>query len=434
MASAPHASRRNAGAVLPQPHPPPAERALLLARPRRSRASRARPRAPQRASAALRSRSARRDLRVALLIRVPSQFSSSCAPASPDFSGWNWVALTSPSSTAATNRSPCSAVVTSPDVCVRGVGVHEVEAGVARQAGERCSSRRGTSTVFQPMCGSTGACSGSTRPGSTPSPPVSTPCSTPASNSTCMPTQMPSTGRSARNRAATICRARRSRAARPCTRRTRRRPGTTRPSAFDRCRAVGGHRHVGTDPLERALGRAEIARPVVEDDDALHPRLQHALGRRHALHARVELDRGAQRPGHRLVLRLGDVVPVAAGVHGDVQRDRGVVDEGFEDVPGERGGVVGADGRRRAVRLVCAPGTGRPDRSTAACTSASSIGISASPKRRVPALSPAACANAWPSAMAVSSTVWCASMCRSPSTCTVRSNRPCLPNEVSMWS
>ena len=45
-----------------------------------------------------------------------------------------------------------------------------------------------------------------------------------------------------------------------------------------------------------------------------------------------------------------------------------------------------------------------------------------------------ASAKAWPSAMAVSSTVWCASMCRSPSTCTVRSNSPCLPKEVSMWS
>src|SRR5579875_1148589 len=45
---------------------------------------------------------------------VSSQFSSSAAPASPDFSGWNWVALTGPRSTAATNGSPCSARVTTP--------------------------------------------------------------------------------------------------------------------------------------------------------------------------------------------------------------------------------------------------------------------------------------------------------------------------------
>jgi hypothetical protein len=39
---------------------------------------------------------------------------SSVAPASPDFSGWNWVAQSGPFSTAATNRSPpCSLLVTS---------------------------------------------------------------------------------------------------------------------------------------------------------------------------------------------------------------------------------------------------------------------------------------------------------------------------------
>src|SRR5664279_570319 len=45
---------------------------------------------------------------------VSNQFSSKCAPASPDFSGWNWVPDTNPSSTAATKRTPCSAVVTRP--------------------------------------------------------------------------------------------------------------------------------------------------------------------------------------------------------------------------------------------------------------------------------------------------------------------------------
>src|SRR5262249_14091681 len=44
----------------------------------------------------------------------PTQLRSSTAPASPDFSGWNWVALSGPFSTAATNRSPpCSLQVTS---------------------------------------------------------------------------------------------------------------------------------------------------------------------------------------------------------------------------------------------------------------------------------------------------------------------------------
>ena len=43
----------------------------------------------------------------------PTQRASSSAPASPDFSGWNWVADSGPFSTAAMNRSPsCSAQVT----------------------------------------------------------------------------------------------------------------------------------------------------------------------------------------------------------------------------------------------------------------------------------------------------------------------------------
>ena len=41
-----------------------------------------------------------------------TQFRSRWAPASPDFSGWNWVAHSGPFSTAATNGAPCSAQVT----------------------------------------------------------------------------------------------------------------------------------------------------------------------------------------------------------------------------------------------------------------------------------------------------------------------------------
>ena len=40
--------------------------------------------------------------------RVSSQLDSRAAPASPDFSGWNWVADSTPCSAAAANRSPCS--------------------------------------------------------------------------------------------------------------------------------------------------------------------------------------------------------------------------------------------------------------------------------------------------------------------------------------
>ena len=38
--------------------------------------------------------------------RPRTQFSSRCSPASPDFSGWNWVAVRGPFSTAATNFAP----------------------------------------------------------------------------------------------------------------------------------------------------------------------------------------------------------------------------------------------------------------------------------------------------------------------------------------
>ena len=40
---------------------------------------------------------------------ISSQLASSAAPASPDFSGWNWVAHSGPFSTTAMNGSPCVA-------------------------------------------------------------------------------------------------------------------------------------------------------------------------------------------------------------------------------------------------------------------------------------------------------------------------------------
>ena len=64
--------------------------------------------------------------------KLATQLAISRAPASPDFSGWNWVDHTGPSSTAATNRSPpCSAQVTRRASGRRQVAhrvrVHEVE-------------------------------------------------------------------------------------------------------------------------------------------------------------------------------------------------------------------------------------------------------------------------------------------------------------------
>ena len=81
---------------------------------------------------------------------------------------------------------------------------------------------------------------------------------------------------------------------------------------------------VGADPRQRPLGRAQVARPVVEHDD------RRALGCHLRYRARpwcdgtpcdprVELDGGAQRAGDRLELGLDDVVRVAAVEHVDVQ-------------------------------------------------------------------------------------------------------------------
>src|SRR5215467_4070797 len=77
---------------------------------------------------------------------------------------------------------------------------------------------------------------------------------------------------------------------------------------------------------------------------------------------------------------------------------------------------------------------GRPDTSTAARASVSSSGTTASPNRLMPALSPRASRSACPRVIAVSSTVWCASISVSPSAATARSSRPCLASCASIWS
>ena len=272
MASAPQRSRlrRKPGAVLPQPHPAPGRARAARAGPARAAARRGSAAARRAAAAGAAARAAARArLRAACSQRAPASSRAACAPASPDFSGWNWVALTSPSSTAATNGSPCTGARHQPRRVVRGVGVHEVEPGVRGRGRRTASSPAHASTVFQPMCGSTGARSGSTRPGQhararrsrrrarrrrRTAPACRRRCRAPAA--------------APRSRVGDDRRRRRPRPARPCRRRTRRRPGTTRPSASTAARAVGGDRDVGPDPFERALGRAQVARPVVEHDDA----------------------------------------------------------------------------------------------------------------------------------------------------------------------
>ena len=196
------------------------------------------------------------------LTAPPASSSSTVAPASPDFSGWNWVAhertvLDARRRTARRARPSVTRVrrgtVGDRVHSVSGVGVHEVEP-LVRDAGEQQRARRGASTVFQPMCGRTGACSSlDVRRATRRRPSVATPCSTPRSNSTCMPTQMPSTGRPPASRAPTDGR-RPSTAARPAMHAANApTPGTTRPSASSAASRSAVTVDVGADALERAL-------------------------------------------------------------------------------------------------------------------------------------------------------------------------------------
>src|SRR5690606_4329987 len=97
------------------------------------------------------------------------------------------------------------------------------------------------------------------------------------------------------------------------------------------------------------------------------PASQRALCRRDSGDPRIRFDGCAQRPRHRLVLGLGDVVRIAAVVHADMQRDPGVVGEGLEHVAVEDR-AVGRAGmaddhvcdhhlRLTAVHYVGPPGT-----------------------------------------------------------------------------
>ena len=112
--------------------------------------------------------------------------------------------------------------------------------------------------------------------------------------------------------------------------------------------SLGGDIRVGRQgdrrahAFQSAYGRPEVAGPVVEDDHRRLGHLQRALGRRHALHARVESDGVTQGASDRLELGLDDVVRVAPAQNPDVQTDLGRCADRLPDVPGQRG-VVGAD-------------------------------------------------------------------------------------------
>ena len=175
-------------------------------------------------------------------------------------------------------------------------------------------------------------------------------------------------------------------------------PGTTRPSAS--IAAVPSRRSastVGAGALEGAHGRAEVARAVVEDDDARAPLRARPWCEGTPVSRGSSATASRKRPGERLELRLDEVVRVAAGQHPHVQRDLGVEGERLEDVPGQRAEVrVAADRRRTPGRPArrCARSRAGRRRRRRACTSASSSGTGrrrsggCRPCRRAPRAAP----------------------------------------------
>ena len=215
-------------------------------------------------------------------------------------------------------------------------------------------------------------------------------------------------------------------------------PGsTTAAAALGDEPGVGGEAGVGTDVDERLLGRAQVADAVVEHGDQRAPAA--TVTARPWWTARfpgaLDAHGVAQAAGQTLERRLDDVVDVAAPSQGDVQRDAGGGGEAVDGVLGQlRDRTAGCRAAGTRAARTSHTTNGRPDRSSATSTSASSSGYRPLANRRTPALSPSASRKASPSAMATSSTVWWLSMCRSPSAFTVRSKPPWRPSWSSMWS
>ena len=277
-------------------------------------------------------------------------------------------------------------------------------------------------------------------------------------------------------------------------------PGTTRPSAS----AAAARSEVtvtsAPGPGQRPLGRAQVARPVVEHH---HPRRGHprphvrtpeqpehpgggghrgeqppitttvaarpggastpprrptsrpdraaAIGRIGVHSTPLVLgtppagssiaDGVAQRPGDRLELGLDDVVGVGLRARaGRPQHDHVQGDAGPRGRATPRSAGSGWSGNgpaptngasRPAPRAPRTAGrTGRPPPAPAPRPAARARCRTGAPRP----CRPAPRSSAAPRASAVSSTVWCASMCRSPSVRTVRSKPPCRPSWASMWS
>ena len=382
-----------------------------------------------------------------------------------------------PFSTAATNGSPCAVQVTRGGRTARGrvasrarVGVDEVEPRRPATPGEQHRAGRRRDGVPAHVR------QDSARAAARPTPGARRALGhhavlDPRSNRICMPTQIPSTGRPPATRsrddrspAATAsdppCRPRRRRRREP---RARRRPQRRSRSAVTVTSRAG--------PGQRPLGRAQVARAVVEDDDLAVPllgqtgtagcrcpRLLTRVRRRRSpsrsccaastalVTARPWCDgmpatRGssatASRSARATALNCASTMWCASRPPStpDVQRDARAVQRRSRRRAGSASSRTAGRWSAACPPARRAPGTAGRTGRPRTCASASSSGTSASPNRRMPGLVAERLRGTPRPARSR-----CPRPCggrrsrRSPLVRTVRSKPPCLPSWDSMWS
>ena len=302
------------------------------------------------------------------------------APAGPERSGWNCAPATRPSPTRLAKppsvHGPCEASSVRRRVLDR-VAVREV-AGRREGRGERVRPLAG-STSFQPMCGSRRA----------PSSRVDA-CRA-AGRGTAVVALLAAleqqlqadahaeqVGAAASARHDRVDRGR-ARAARPSPARPRRRPGSRRSARRRDLLGLVAHGHLGAGALERRAQRAQVARAVVDERDAITatPFVRDAAAAR-------DRARQAARSASATALKAASATwwsssPVARDVQADPRPRRA---KRVEEVRHEaRRHAARRGSPQRRARCAAMP---RPERSTVASASASSSGARAEPKRRTP--------------------------------------------------
>ena len=360
------------------------------------------------------------------------QLHSSDSPASPHFSGWNWVACQRAVSTAARNGRRCSprsaALPGNPPSRSPRRSARSRTACVGSSPSKNAPPGAASST-FQPMCGRTGASSRPTTPGHSRSPfgrhaaldapretgsacrrrcRARTPGGEPVVDDSCRP--VPRSPVHQASKAPT--------------------PGTTQPVG-----AFGASRRRSTRPVgarrSRRVGRTG-GFPSRSPERRRTSLSQGAFGRRDAGDSWIELDRLPERPREGLVLGLGGMWCGSRPASVRTCRARRALKAidsktcrmmTVKYVPADQAIVVC---NRCSGSPVCTR-YGRPSTSTTACVSVSSIGTRASPKRGIPVLSPSASRGVWPSTAAVSSTCGVRRSRRHP--WRSRSGRSCVASE-----